>query len=121
MPPPTELVGSLPRPMKLQEAYEQPSAGLADFLRHILKVSLLPSREETVSQAFDEWVRLHPDLTATQLMFFRTVRKAVMQKAEIASLEALRKPPFSTIGDPENLFRSDELTDLFEMIRSLAA
>jgi type I restriction enzyme R subunit len=106
---------------RLREAYQQPKACLADFLRHILDVATLPSREESISQAFDQWVRQHPQLTATQLMFVRTLRKAVMQKAEITSREALRKPPFSTIGDPEQLFNESELSELFELIYDLAA
>jgi len=106
---------------RLREAYHQPKASLADFLRHILNVSKLPSREESISQAFDEWVRQHPHLTATQLMFVRTLRKAVMQKAEITSLDALRQPPFSTIGDPEQLFRKPELDDLFDLVHRIAA
>jgi len=66
-------------------------------------------------------VRQHPHLTATQLMFVRTLRKAVMQKAEITSVDALRKPPFSTIGDPEQLFRAPELSELFDLIQTIAA
>jgi len=106
---------------RLREAYHQPKANLFDFLRHILNITMLPSREESISRAFDEWVRHHPQLTATQLMFVRTLRKAVMQKAEITSLAALRKPPFSTIGDPEQLFKLSELTELFELITDIAA
>lgn len=106
---------------RLREAYQQPKASLADFLRHILNVSRLPSREEGISQAFDEWVRQHPQLTATQLMFVRTLRKAVMQKAELTSLDALRQPPFSTIGDPEKLFKKSELSELFDLITAIAA
>lgn len=106
---------------RLREAYRQPKAGLADFLRHILNISRLPSREETISQAFDEWVRQNPQLTATQIMFVRTLRKAVMQKAEVSSVEALREPPFSTIGDPEQLFKKPQLTQLFQLVQSLAA
>ncbi|MGB3222810.1 MAG: DEAD/DEAH box helicase family protein [Desulforhopalus sp.] len=106
---------------RLREAYQQPKAILADFLRHILNIASLPSREETISLAFDNWVRQHPHLTATKLMFIRTVRKAVMQKAEITSFDALYKPPFSTIGDPEKLFEKHELTELFELISDLVA
>lgn len=105
----------------LRDAYHQPTASLADFLLHILNVSRLPSREESISQAFDEWVRQHPHLTATQLMFVRTLRKAVMQKAEITSIDALRQPPFSTIGDPEQLFEKAELSDLMHLINAIAA
>ena len=106
---------------RLREAYHQPKAGLADFLRHILDIATLPSREQTISRVFDDWVRRHPRLTATQLMFVRTLRKAVIQKAKVSSLEALRKPPFTTIGDPEQLFNEPELTELFELIDDLAA
>lgn len=106
---------------RLREAYHQPKASLADFLRHILNVSKLPSREESISQAFDEWVRQHPKLSATQLMFVRTLRKAVIQKAEITSIDALRKPPFTAIGDPEQLFKQPELAELFELINAIAA
>ena len=66
-------------------------------------------------------MRQHPQLTATQLMFVRTLRKAVMQQAEITSPDSLRKPPFSAIGDPEQLFNQPELAGLFEMIRDIAA
>jgi type I restriction enzyme, R subunit len=106
---------------RLRTAYRQPKASFADFLRHILNVSRLPSREESISRAFDEWVRQHPTLTATQLVFVRTVRKAILQKAEISSLDALRKPPFSIIGDPEQLFEQPLLADLLEMVYAIAA
>jgi type I restriction enzyme R subunit len=106
---------------QLQKAYDQPKATLVDFLRHILKVSELPSREGMISASFDEWVRAHPHLSATQLMFVRTLRKAVMQKAAISSLDALREPPFSSIGDPEALFGKSELEELLHLTRSAAA
>jgi type I restriction enzyme R subunit len=106
---------------RLREAFHQPKATLTDFLRHILNVATLPSREESISQAFDGWVRHHPNLTATQLTFVRTVRKAVMQKAELASLHALRQPPFSAIGDPEELFEKPALNELLDLIRNVAA
>ena len=47
--------------------------------------------------------------------------KAVMQKAEVASLDALRQPPFTAIGDPEGLFAKSELEDLLDLTRSVAA
>lgn len=106
---------------KLREAYEQPQAGLADFLRHILGLARLPSREEAISQAFDAWIQQHPSLTATQLMFVRTLRQAILRRAEITSLESLRDPPFNGIGDPETLFTKPDLDDILELLQSLAA
>jgi type I restriction enzyme R subunit len=106
---------------KMREAWQQPQASLADFLRDILDIAKLPSREESISAAFDEWVRQHPELGATQLMFVRTLRKAVMQRAAIASVDSLRQPPFTTIGDPEKLFPPAVLHDMLDLTRQLAA
>lgn len=106
---------------RLRDAYQQPQASLTDFLRHILSVATLPSREETISKAFDAWVQAHPQLTATQLMFVRTLRKAVLQRAEVSTLDALKEPPFSAIGDPEFLFQKPVLNELFDLVHALAA
>jgi hypothetical protein len=120
-PPPSADRTSSFTEARLREAYQRPDASLADFLRHILDVAKLPSREAKISQAFDDWVRRHPSLTATQLLFVRTLRKAVMQRAEIASLDALRKPPFTAIGDPETLFDQPELGELLDLVDAIAA
>ena len=106
---------------RLREAYDQPQASLIDFLRHMLTETKLPSREAKISEAFDEWVCRHPELSATQLMFIRTLRRAVLQRAEVTSLENLRKPPFTSIGDPEQLFKPEDLRDILDLAASLAA
>lgn len=106
---------------RLREAYDQPEANLLDFLRHILTEAKLPSREAKISEAFDEWVRRHPRLSATQLMFIRTLRRAILQRAEVTSLESLRKPPFTSIGDPEQLFQPGDLREIIDLAMSLAA
>lgn len=49
---------------RLREAFEQPEADLTDFLRHILGQARLPSREQRISQAFEDWVARHPQLAA---------------------------------------------------------
>jgi type I restriction enzyme R subunit len=106
---------------RLREAFDQPQATFADFLRHMLGISKLPSREEKISQAFDAWVRRHPQLSATQLMFIRTLRRAVLQRAELKSVENLRQPPFNTIGDPEQLFTPADLREVLQLAETLAA
>jgi hypothetical protein len=41
--------------------------------------------------------------------------------ASCGSIDALREPPFNSIGDPEGLFEKSELEDLLELTRSVAA
>ncbi len=106
---------------RLRDAYEQPTASLADFLRHILGQTRLPSREAAISEAFDAWVARHPQLGVTQLLFIRTLRHALIQHAEVATLEGLRRPPFNSIGDPQQLFAPDDLEEILELAMALAA
>jgi len=54
-------------------------------------------------------------------MFVRTLRKAVLERAELSSLDTLRQTPFTSIGDPETLFKKRELDELFQLAQSLAA
>lgn len=107
---------------RLRAAYDQPSASLTDFLRHILRPgSELPTRERRITEAFEEWIRAHPQLNATQLMFLRALRQAVLSRARIESREQLHQPPFSRIGDPELLFKKPELDELLNLIHTIAA
>jgi hypothetical protein len=62
--------------------------------------------------------RQHCRALAALLMFVRTLRKAVMQKASVASL---RQPPFTAIGDPEKLFPPAVLRDMLDLTLQLAA
>jgi type I restriction enzyme, R subunit len=106
---------------RLREAYDQPDALLPDFLKHILNVAKLPSREEQISRAFDTWVARNPNLNATQLMFVRTLRQAALSRARIATVDELLQPPFSRIGDARQLFTPSQLDEMLGLAQSLAA
>jgi type I restriction enzyme R subunit len=100
---------------RLREAYELPNASLSDFLSHILGVAKLANREEVVGAAFDDWVNRHPHLNAAQILFVRALRREVLNRARIASLDSLRQPPFNRLGDPESLFSMSELKELLAL------
>lgn len=100
---------------RLREVYELPNADLKVFLQHILRREELPSASRDISQAFDSWVADHSRLNATQLMFIRTLRQALISRATVRSLEQLKQSPFNRIGDPEKLFTKSELEDLLKI------
>jgi len=107
---------------RLRAAYDQPVASLADFLRHILRSDFqLPTREHRIGEAFETWIRAHPHLNATQLMFLRALRQAVLSRARIESRDQLHQPPFSRIGDAERLFTPAELDELLALTQNIAA
>jgi type I restriction enzyme, R subunit len=104
----------------LRQIYNQPQANLPDFLRHILGLSRLPSREEQITAAFDAFIAMHPRFTAAQLMFLRTVRSAVLRQARLTT-EDLERPPFSRVGAVRSLFSTAELDEMVTFANSLAA
>ncbi len=105
---------------RLREAYDQPAASFVDFLKHILGLAKLPSREQKISESFETWVRAHPHLNATQLMFLRTLRQAALSRARIETSDQFQQPPFSRIGDAARLFTSAELDELLDLTRLAA-
>jgi len=43
----------------LRKAYEQPAAGLPEFLKHILGLAHLPTPEERINNAFEQFISEH--------------------------------------------------------------
>lgn len=104
----------------LRNAYEQPSANLADFLRHILiEDARLPNREERINAAFDAFIAEHGYLRANQLNFLRAVKAAVLRHGRINRV-ALSQPPFSRVGRVETLFPPQEIEEIIAFTNRLA-
>jgi type I restriction enzyme, R subunit len=106
---------------RLRQVYEQPDIDLKDFLRSILRREQLPPRGHAISQAFDEWVAQHSRLNATQLMFIRTLRQALLNRAAVRTIDQLKQSPFHRFGDPEKLFTKAEINELLELATASAA
>lgn len=97
----------------LKETYEQPDATLVDFLRFILGLSELPSREEQISAAFDAFLLEHPHFKARQITFLRTVRSQVLRRAKL-STDDFSQPPFTHVGQAGTMFTPQELQEIIQ-------
>ncbi|HKP04749.1 MAG TPA: DEAD/DEAH box helicase family protein [Chthoniobacterales bacterium] len=104
----------------LRQVYECPEADLAAFLRHMLGLARLPSREEKIRDAFDGFIAAHPHFSALQIHFLRAVRAAAMRRAKLTG-EDLAQLPFSRIGEARKLFSESELTEILDLANRLAA
>ena len=104
----------------LRQAYAQPTAGLADFLRHILGVSELEDREDHIRSAFDDYIKGHPHFSAVQINFLRLVRTAIVARSQLSHRD-LEGSPFNRIGSVHRLFSDDELDELITFANGLAA
>lgn len=104
----------------LKDVYEHPDATLIDFLRHILGLSNLPSREEQIKEAFEDFISQHPHFSARQVNFLRVIRSAALRRAHLTSRD-LEKPPFSHVGQVRELFSETEIHEILQFANSLAA
>ncbi|MCE7980477.1 MAG: hypothetical protein DYG89_04740 [Caldilinea sp. CFX5] len=104
----------------LQQVYRLPNARLLDFVRHILGLSRLPSREAEIETAFERFLADHPHFTATQIRFLRAIRSAVLRQSRL-NAQDLQRPPFSHIGAVTKLFSDSQVTEILEFANRLAA
>jgi len=104
----------------LRHAYGQPDAGLVDFVRHVLGLSRLPSREEQIRAAFDGFIAAHPHFNATQVRFLSALRTVMVRQTRLSEAD-LFQPPLNHDGDPRRLFAPPELAEIFAFANSLAA
>lgn len=104
----------------LQQVYRLPNARLLDFVRHILGLSRLPSREAEIEAAFERFLADHPHFTATQIRFLRAIRSAVLRQSRL-NAQDLQRPPFSHIGAVNKLFSDSQVTAILEFANRLAA
>ncbi len=104
----------------LRQVYERPDAGLLDLLKHILRLGLLPSREEEIRRTFDAFLATRSFYTATQILFLRTVRSAVLERARLTPAD-LERPPFSRVGAASSIFSGEELAEILTLANSLVA
>ncbi len=104
----------------LQKAYRQPVANLAEFLKHILELNKFESREEKITNAFNEFISEHAQLTSSQINFLRGIRSAVIKHTQI-NRQLLLKPPLSRVGNVENLFMQEEIDEVLEFANQFNA
>lgn len=102
----------------LKEVYDRPAATLIDFLRHILGLVQITSREEEISVAFEEFISTHPDFSAKQIYFLRTMRLAILRGARLR-VQDLEQPPFSRVGAVHRLFEEAELEEILNFSNRL--
>jgi type I restriction enzyme R subunit len=102
----------------LRRAYEQPDAKLVDFIRHVLGLSHLASREEEIKAAFDRFLAEHPHFIATQIRFLRAVRSQVLRQVALTAQD-LQRPPFTRIGDVNRLFDATQVREILDFANRL--
>lgn len=106
----------------LQRVYGNHHAKFLQFIKHILQLEELHSFEETVTNAFDEFIRQHTQLTNNQIQFLNVLKKYLIDKGRIEKKDLIN-PPFTQIH-PQGIlgvFSPKEIDEIISVIHKVAA
>ena len=106
----------------LQRVYGNQHAKFLQFIKHILQVETVHSFEETVTLAFDEFIKLHNNLSNNQIEFMTVLKKYLIDKGEIEKKDLIN-PPFTQLH-PQGIlgiFSPKEIEEIIIVIQRIAA
>lgn len=106
----------------LRRVYHHRKAQLVQFIKHILGIQVLETFPETVSNAFNEFIKAHTYLTARQLQFLDLLKKYILEKGELNKRNLIESP--FTMLHPEGIrgvFKANEIEEILNFTNKLLA
>ncbi|MGI6394430.1 MAG: DEAD/DEAH box helicase family protein [bacterium] len=106
----------------LNKVYSQRKTQLIQFVKHILGLEQLESFNETVANAFNEFIEKHSYLSVRQLEFLNLLKKFLIEKEEINKKDLIQSP--FTLLHPEGirgLFNPAEIEEIVKLALELVA
>ena len=106
----------------LQRVYGNQHAKFLQFIKHILQIEVVHSFEETVTQAFDEFIKQHNNLSNNQIEFMTVLKKYLIDKGKIEKKDLIN-PPFTQLH-PKGImgvFSPKEIEEIITVIQRIAA
>jgi len=106
----------------LRNVYQNRKAKFIQFIRHILGIEKLESFPETVSQAFDEFIAEHNNLSSQQLEFLNLLKNYILERETIEKRDLIQSP--FTIIHPQGIrgvFSPNEINEILAFTEQLAA
>lgn len=106
----------------LRNVYKNRKAKFLQFIRHILGLEVLVSYPETVSRAFEQFVREHTHLSSRQLDFLNLLKDYMIEREDI-SKRNLIESPFTKIHPDgiRGLFSPSEINEILELTEKVAS
>lgn len=100
----------------LREIYDNRSARFVQFIKHILGIEPLATFTETVSIAFDEFIRKHNNYGQIQIQFLLTLKSFVLQKGTVEKRD-LVNAPFTQIHPQgiRGIFKPNEIEEILRL------
>ena len=105
----------------LREVYDNRSARFIQFIKHILGIEPLATFTETVSLAFDEFIRAHNNYGQIQIQFLMTLKSFVLQKGAVEKRD-LVSAPFTQIHPQgiRGIFKPNEIEEIIGLAQKVS-
>jgi len=76
----------------LREIYDNKSAKFTQFIKHILGIEELATFNETVSAAFEDFLRKHNTFSEKQIQFILTLKTFILQRGVVEKKDLIHAP-----------------------------
>ncbi len=106
----------------LRQVYRNRKAHFIQFIRHILGIEILKSFPETVSEAFDQFIRQHTNLSSRQLEFLNLLKNFIVEREKVEKKDLINAP--FTVIHPQGIrgvFSPAEINEILQLTERLAA
>jgi len=106
----------------LKRVYKNRKAKFIQFIKHILGLEILESYPDTVSKAFDHFIKSHTNLNSRQLDFLKLLKEFILEKESVQKCDLIESP--FTILHPDGirgLFPPKEIDEILKLTQRLAA
>lgn len=106
----------------LRQVYKNRKARFIQFIRHILGIEILKSFPETVSEAFDQFIGQHTNLSSRQLEFLNLLKGFIIEREKVEKKDLINAP--FTVIHPQGIrgvFSPAEINEILQLTERLAA
>jgi type I restriction enzyme R subunit len=106
----------------LRRVYNIRKARFIQFIRHILGIEILKSFPETVSEAFDQFIGQHSNLSSRQLEFLNLLKGFIIEREKVEKKDLINAP--FTVIHPQGIrgvFSPAEINEILQLTERLAA
>ncbi len=106
----------------LRQVYKNRKARFIQFIRHILGIEVLQSFPDTVSAAFDQFIRAHTTLNSRQLEFLNLLKNFIVEREKVERKDLINAP--FTVIHPQGIrgvFSPAEINEILQLTEQLAA
>lgn len=106
----------------LRQVYKNRKASFIQFIRHILGIEILKSFPDAVSEAFEQFIQQHTNLSSRQLEFLTLLKNFIVEREKVEKKDLINTP--FTVIHPQGIrgvFSPAEINEILQITEKFAA